>query len=99
MDKTKVLIADDNERTGKQLSEIVSGQDDMEVVGIASDGLEAIDMLKKKEPDVVLLDIIMPKLDGLGVMERVKNMDKRVKKPEFIVISSIGRDIVTENAF
>ena len=99
MNKTKVLIADDNEREGKQLNDIISRQEDMEVVGIAADGLETLDILKKKEPDVVLLDVVMPKLDGLGVMERVKNMDKQIKKPEFIVISSIGRDIVTENAF
>lgn len=49
-------------------------------------------MIKKKEPDVVLLDIVMPKLDGLTVMDKIKN-DKNMKKhPAFIMISAIGQE-------
>ncbi len=99
MSKTRVLIADDNERMITMLTELISSQEDMEVVGSASDGIAAFEMISTCKPDVVLLDIIMPKLDGLGVMERVRNMKSEVKAPEFIVISSIGQDVVTENAF
>ena len=56
-------------------------------------------MIKEKEPDVVLLDLIMPKLDGLGVLEKIKKDKELTKVPAFIVISAIAQERVTENAF
>lgn len=56
-------------------------------------------MIKEKEPDIVLLDIIMPKLDGLSVMEKIGQDKTLQKKPEFVVISAIGQERITEDAF
>lgn len=65
----------------------------------AGTGKNFSDIIKAKEPDVVLLDIIMPKVDGLTVMERV-NEDKNMKKrPAFIVITAVGQEKITEDAF
>lgn len=62
-------------------------------------GVEAYELIKTAEPDVVLLDIVMPKMDGLGVMEKV-NKDSTIKKhPAFIMISAIGQEKITEDAF
>ena len=73
--------------------------EELNVVGTAKDGEEAYNVIKTKEPDVVLLDIVMPKLDGLGVLDRV-NHDKTIKKhPTFIMISAIGQEKITEDAF
>ena len=99
MAKTKILIADDNERMANTLKDLISSQDDMEVVATAADGIDAVEKINMLKPDVVLLDIIMPKLDGLGVIERIRTQDNQEKIPEFIVISGIGQDVVTENAF
>lgn len=99
MSKISVLIADDNERMNKHLEEIINAETDMEVAGVVKDGHDACKKIEECSPDVVLLDIVMPGLDGLGVMEYVGRLDKSVKRPEFIVISAIGQDIVTENAF
>ncbi len=99
MEKINVLIVDDNARTVSMLEEIVQADEEMNVIGKAENGLDALEMIKEKEPDVVLLDLIMPKLDGLGVLEKVKK-DKELKKvPAFIVISAIAQERVTENAF
>lgn len=99
MEKINVLIVDDNARTVSMLEEIVQGDEEMTVIGKAENGLDALEMIRDKEPDVVLLDLIMPKLDGLGVLEKVKK-DKELKKvPAFIVISAIAQERVTENAF
>ena len=98
MGKISVLIVDDNVRTINMLEEIVQNDEEMMVVGKAENGLEALDMIREKEPDVVLLDLIMPKLDGLGVLEKIKKSNLE-KIPSFIVISAIAQERVTENAF
>lgn len=99
MEKLNVAIADDNERMLRLLGDIIESDDELNVIGVARDGEEAYDVIKAKEPDVVLLDIVMPKLDGLGVLDRV-NHDKNIKKhPTFIVISAIGQEKITEDAF
>ncbi len=99
MEKINVAIADDNEKIVEKLREIVGNDEELQVVGTAKDGIEAYDMIKEKEPDIVLLDIVMPKLDGLTVIDRVKN-DKTIKKhPSFLIITVIGRDIIMKDAF
>lgn len=99
MEKLNVAIADDNERMLRLLENIIESDEDLNVIGVAKDGEEAYNVIKTKEPDVVLLDIVMPKLDGLGVLDRV-NHDKAIKKhPTFIMISAIGQEKITEDAF
>lgn len=99
MEKLNVAIADDNERMLRLLGDIIESDEELNVVGTAKDGEEAYNVIKTKEPDVVLLDIVMPKLDGLGVLDKV-NRDKTLKKhPTFIMISAIGQEKITEDAF
>lgn len=68
--KIEVLIADDNREFGDILCEYLSNQEDIEVVGLARDGFEAVDLILQNTPDIAILDIIMPHLDGLGVLEK-----------------------------
>ena len=70
-EKISVLIADDNPDFSQTLAQYLESQEDMEVIGMAKDGSEAIDMIANTMPDVVLLDVIMPHLDGIGVLERI----------------------------
>lgn len=99
MGKVNVAIADDNEIMLDLLEDIIQSDEDLNIVGMAKDGEEAYNVIKMKQPDVVLLDIIMPKLDGLGVLDKVKH-DKSIKKlPTFIMVSAIGQDRITEDAF
>lgn len=96
-EKVTVLIADDNQEFTKTLATYLEKQSDMEVIGIAKDGNEAIDMITNTMPDVVLLDVIMPHLDGLGVLENI-NMIKSSKKPICIMLSAVGQDKITQRA-
>ena len=99
MNKVNVAIADDNEIMLQLLGDIISDDEELEVVGTAKDGEEAYKMIKEKKPDVVLLDIVMPKLDGLGVLDKVKE-DQTIKNtPSFLMISAIGKEKITEDAF
>lgn len=98
MESTRVLIVDDNKRIVSILKDALEREQDMEVAGTASDGEEALRLISVLRPDVVLLDLIMPKIDGLGVMERLKNREME-HKPEIIVVSAVSQENVTENAF
>ena len=99
MEKLNVAIADDNERIVEMLNALIRTENDMEIVGTAGNGEDAVEMIKKSTPDVVLLDLIMPKMDGLGVLEKLKNDTSLKKIPAFIVLSAIGQEAVTEDAF
>lgn len=99
MDTLNVAIADDNERILQLLGDILESDSEINVVGKAKNGEEAYELIKREEPDVMLLDIIMPKIDGLTVMEKV-NKDNTIKKhPAFIVMSAVGQEAITDDAF
>ena len=72
--KISVAIADDNVEFAEILKNFLNSKEDIEVVGLASDGEEALKLITDKTPDVLLLDIIMPHLDGIGVLERMKKI-------------------------
>ena len=99
MEKVEVVIADDNERILQLLEDILSQDEEIDVVGRAKNGEEAINLITEKQPDVALLDIIMPKFDGLAVMEKVNEKIQMKKKPIFIVLSAVGRETITDDAF
>jgi len=99
MNKWSVAIADDNERMVEILEEILHQDEELQIVGIARNGEEACQIIREKEPDIILIDIIMPKLDGLTVMEKIGQDSRLQKKPEFVVISAIGQERITEDAF
>ena len=96
-EKITVLIADDNQEFSTTLATYLKNQEDMVVVGRAKDGNEAVDMVSSLMPDVLLLDVIMPHLDGIGVLEQM-NMIKLNKKPICIMLSAVGQDKVTRRA-
>ena len=98
MKKVRVLVVDDNRRIVNLLKNALEKEEEVEVVGTASDGEEALQMIHLKRPDVVLLDLIMPKIDGLGVMERMQRPDFPVH-PQVIVVSAVSQESVTEHAF
>ncbi len=99
MSKLGVIIVDDNMRVVELLTEVLHADDEIDVMGYANDGMEALELMKETEPDVVLLDLIMPKLDGLGVLEKVRKGIGLKKIPAFIVVTAVGQEMVTETAF
>ncbi|MGH4117387.1 sporulation transcription factor Spo0A [Clostridium sp.] len=95
--KIKIIIADDNREFCNIFSDYLLTQEDMVVVGIAENGVEALKLIEEKKPDLVVLDIIMPILDGLGVLERLDTMDLD-PMPHIIVLSAVGQDKITQRA-
>ena len=99
MSGINVAIADDNERILDLLGEMVNNDKELNLVGKANNGEDIYEIIKEKQPDVVLLDLIMPKMDGLSVMELVNNNKDIRRHPNFIVITAIGQERITEDAF
>lgn len=96
-DKISLLIADDNIEFGNLLRDYIKQEDDIEVVDVARDGIQAVEMIMTLAPDVVVLDIIMPNLDGIGVLEKIA-VKQLIKKPLFIILSAIGQDVFVQQA-
>lgn len=95
MDPIRVLIADDNSAFRAQLSEAILSQSDMELVGQAADGAEALRLCERLRPHILLLDIVMPRMDGFSVLEEMQN---RENMPQVIVVSGLTRDEFIERA-
>ena len=93
----KVIIADDNDDFCDILNEYLFYQKGIVVTGIAKDGVQAIKLIEERKPDLVILDIIMPFINGLGVLEGLNKM-KLTTKPHIIVLSAVGSEITTKRA-
>ncbi len=96
-EKVKIVIADDNKEFRGVLKDFLLSKNMFEVVAMADDGIKAIEAVEKYEPDILILDIIMPHLDGLGVLEKMHK--KELKKfPKVIILSAVGHDKITQRA-
>lgn len=95
--KIKVCVVDDNRELVGLLEDYISSQDDMEIAGIAHNGQDCLEMLSSIDPDVLVLDIIMPHLDGLAVLERLREL-KKGALPNVIMLTAFGQEDVTKKA-
>jgi len=93
----KVFVADDNREFSDLLVEYLEQQPGINIIGKAYNGKEALDLIPKDPPDVVLLDIIMPHLDGLGVLEGLNNFDFD-PRPKVIMLTAFGQEDITRKA-
>lgn len=96
-EKITVLISDDNREFANTLAKYLEEDEQIEVIGMAKDGEEALTMIESLKPNVVLLDVIMPHLDGLGVLEKLNSMNIE-KMPICIMLSAVGQDKITQKA-
>lgn len=87
--KISVMVADDDEVYARRFGEFVAGRKDMEFAGYALDGEEATELFSLVRPDAVVLDILMPRLDGMGFLRRLR-LSERSEKP-VILVNSMSR--------
>ena len=79
MKKIHVLVVEDQAVVREGLVAILSFQPDIEVVGEAEDGIQALELVKKTHPDVILLDMVMPRQDGLTTIPKIKELDPEAR--------------------
>ena len=92
----KVVAIDDSKEITEGFREYFKSNEKIEIIGTASDGVEGLELIKSKKPDAVILDIVMPKLDGLGLLEKLHDENTSSK---IIMYSAIGNDKVVQRTF
>ncbi len=97
MKQTEVVFIDDNLALTEMLEEYFSERQGYDVLGVANNGEEGVQLVKDMEPDVVLLDIIMPQMDGISVLEAIQSMRLK-KKPQVIMLTAFGQEDVMKRA-
>ena len=92
-----IVVVDDNKEFCNVLNDYLLGQKDIVVTGIATNGVDALKLIQEKKPDLIILDIIMPILDGLKVLESLSTMalDSR---PRIIILSAVSNDKIIQRA-
>lgn len=97
VNKIRVVIGDDNREFCQLIQEYIEGQPDFEIAGVAFNGLSVIEQVEKENPDVIILDVIMPHLDGIGVLERL-GQTSLAKRPKVLMLTAFGQENVTQRA-
>ena len=95
--KIKVAVADFDKECANGLCDYMRQTTKIEVVGCVYDGLEVPPMIKKGDVDVLVMDLVLPTIDGIGVLERLNRMQLK-KRPHILVVSSVLNETVTSFA-
>lgn len=90
--KIQIGIGEDNLEFCQILKSFLDSNHDLQVIAVANDGLQTLEMVRTTNIDLLLLDMIMPKLDGIAVLERIKKMNN---KPKVIILSAFGHEELT----
>jgi len=96
-ERFQVMFVEDNQQLVNTMASFFLRKNVIGVCGIAQNSLEAIEMLKKNEPDVIVMDLVMPKSDGFVLLEYLKE-DHTGKRPEVIVLSSLNHEAIIKRA-
>lgn len=97
MTKIRVGIADDNKDFCEILTDFFETQQNIEIAFTVHDGMQTVDAVFREKPDILILDMIMPYLDGLGVLERLNSMEIE-KMPKIVMLSAVGQETITQKA-
>lgn len=98
MSSIQVAIVDDNERIRQSLRKIISSQNDMSVAGTADNGIDALTLISNTKPDILILDVIMPKMDGLLVLEELKNKKNQENSPAVIIVTAMNKEEIMQES-
>ena len=95
--KITILIADDNKDFCDVMKNYFEKFDNMEVIAMAGDGISAYEAIRTKKPQIALIDHIMPKLDGMGLLKKLK--DENIKETSCIMLTAVNNENITAKSF
>ncbi|MCI5502733.1 MAG: sporulation transcription factor Spo0A [Lachnospiraceae bacterium] len=93
-----ILAADHSKQTREELKHYFDTRDDLKLINAVDNGQDAYQFILENEPDIVLLDVVLPVLDGFSVIEKINANNNIRKKPSFVILSSIGNQSMVECA-
>lgn len=93
MSEIKIVIADNNRELCATLADLIELQEDMELIGTAFDGIEALQIVEDTKPNVLILDITMPYLDGIGVLEKLAEFEQ---PPIVIILTAFEQEAMIQ---
>lgn len=93
MSEIKIVIADNNRELCATLADLIELQEDMELIGTAFDGIEALQVVEDTKPNVLILDITMPYLDGIGVLEKLAEFEQ---PPIVIILTAFEQEAMVQ---
>lgn len=99
MESINVAIVEDNNKILNSMVDALDSDGEINVVGCAKNGEEAYDIIRKTDVDVILLDLIMPKMDGISFMEKIEEDDGIDKQPVIIITTAVSNEYVIQDAF
>jgi len=95
--KKKVLVADAGEDYRRNLVEAISGEPDIQPIGETGDGQELLRLVQERRPDLIVMDIILARMDGVEVLQSLEEMEP-AQRPKVLVVSGLARGTMTELA-
>lgn len=95
--KYKILIVEDEDDARVIFKSLIETRPEY-VVGIAKDGVEALEILEKEKYDMVLLDIIMPRMDGIEALKQIKENPEKYGTPIVLMLTNVGGDVAVQSA-
>ncbi|OQB23879.1 MAG: Stage 0 sporulation protein A [Firmicutes bacterium ADurb.Bin182] len=93
----KAMVVDDNEQILESISDFFAMKGTVQISGLAGNSLEAIELFEKNRPDIIILDLVMPKADGFVLLEYLRSL-KDGPKPEVIVLTSLSNQSTVQRA-
>lgn len=94
-----LVLIDDNPQMLAHYEDILRADRSIVVAGKATDGRQGLEMIRKNEPDMILLDMVMPRMDGLGLLQALREFPPEIRRPEVMVVSAVGQEAMVEQAF
>ncbi len=91
----KVVIADDNKQFARLLESYLNSKEDVEVLGVAHDGFACVELVQETNPDILLLDMLMPRMDGIAVLDRIRNM---AYQPKVVMLTAMASETMIDRA-